>query len=80
MTLNPKETCRICSQESKELFHLDLYVFGSEGINVCLECRISITEYVRGMVSACIRSRKVGYLACKKITKAKNELITKPIN
>ena len=40
--------CSICECED-EVKHLDLYVFGSEGVCLCLNCRITITELLRKM-------------------------------
>ena len=41
--------CSICSEDKirEDITHLSIYVNGSEGIMVCLECRILITEYVK---------------------------------
>jgi len=40
--------CDICREYvEKELMHLPLYVCGSEGIVVCLHCRIKLTEFAR---------------------------------
>jgi hypothetical protein len=62
-----KKCCSICGWDSEELTHLTLYVNGSEGIEVCLECRIALTEYARGMTSACFRGMKAGFRLRKKI-------------
>ena len=43
--------CRICGQHDEECTHLNLYVNGSEGIWVCLKCRITLTETARAMQS-----------------------------
>ena len=55
--------CRICNQSSDELTHLSLYVFGSEGIDVCLNCRIAITEFVRQLCSVVSIAKKESYKA-----------------
>ncbi len=57
------KSCRICNQQSKELTHLSLYVFGSEGISVCLNCRMAITEFVRQLNSVVSVAKKVSYKA-----------------
>ena len=43
--------CGICPKQymREDMTHLPIYVVGSEGIMVCLECRMLITEYVRGL-------------------------------
>lgn len=48
--------CSICRQEKEELEHLNLYVSGSEGIWVCLGCRITLTNVASGMQSAANRA------------------------
>lgn len=49
--------CRICNVACKEneLTYLSIFIEGSEGIFVCLPCRIMITEYVRGLRSLSAR-------------------------
>jgi|GEM_PF-7004284 len=57
--------CSICQCEQpvatllqeEKLRHLPLYVDGSEGIDICYACAIALTEILRGMKSACARSR-----------------------
>jgi hypothetical protein len=53
--------CSICGCEEREtgteLLHLPLYVNGSEGVGVCFSCRMTVTEFLRGMKSACGRTR-----------------------
>lgn len=53
--------CRVCDVDTgrEGLTHLSLYVAGSEGVDVCLHCRVSITDYVRGMMSACARLKHI---------------------
>ena len=43
--------CGICDEFDEEREHLNLYVNGSEGIWVCLKCRIALTETARSMQS-----------------------------
>jgi len=44
--------CDICGDDKVTLTtHLSLYVNGSEGIEVCLKCRIMLTELVRNIQS-----------------------------
>jgi len=52
--------CTICSNEG-ETTYLELYVIGSEGINVCLSCRIALVEFAKRMMHACGDSFKKGY-------------------
>ncbi len=45
-----KETCAICHGDGGEhaLRHVNLYISGSEGLEVCHNCEMEIVEYVRG--------------------------------
>jgi hypothetical protein len=54
--------CSICEREEKELKHLPIYVTGSEGVDVCHACDMSLTEHVRGLVSMASRAKME---ACK---------------
>jgi hypothetical protein len=49
--------CSICGRESPELKDLPIYVRGSEGIQICCFCYMSLVEYVRGVISACARAK-----------------------
>jgi len=42
--------CTICDRPEKELTHLELYIIGCEGIDVCLSCRIFLTNVARGLM------------------------------
>jgi ribosomal protein L37AE/L43A len=43
--------CNICKDHDDELTHLNLYVNGSEGIWICLRCRIALTDTAKYMQS-----------------------------
>jgi hypothetical protein len=38
-------TCTVC-RNNAECEHFDLYVIGSEGVWLCLPCRIEVTEFI----------------------------------
>ncbi len=53
-----KSQCTLCKTEDlfgEDIVHLQLYVNGSEGINVCLQCRMALTEVARSIQSATAR-------------------------
>lgn len=41
----------------RDIRNIDLYVFGSEGLNVCQSCELSIVEYVRTVASSAGQAR-----------------------
>lgn len=47
----PKETCEGCGRagvlDDGDIRHMPLYVHGSEGVMLCLECRMILTNTVR---------------------------------
>lgn len=65
--------CDVCrtTHRADDVTHLRIYVAGSEGVNVCLQCRQVLTEVLRGMMRAEHAGMKRGYLACKEVQKAK---------
>jgi hypothetical protein len=43
-------TCYLCDDDN-EVQHLPLYVNGSEGVMLCLQCRMVLTELVSRMAN-----------------------------
>lgn len=66
-------TCDVCKNTTvpEDLTHLQIYVTGSEGVTVCMICRQTLTEVLRGMMKSNISGRKQGYLAAKQVAAAK---------
>jgi hypothetical protein len=66
-------SCRVCQTptEPENLTHLKIYVAGSEGVDVCITCRQTLTEVLRGMMRTNIAGSKRGYLAARKVSEAK---------
>ena len=58
--------CNMCGKKEEELTYLSIYITGSEGIDVCLECRMHITTFVRSMIYARANGYKDGYNRGKK--------------
>lgn len=65
--------CSVCWQDCKaeEAKHLSLYCNGSEGITVCPDCRMALTEAARGMMRLASKCRMAGHRAAKEIAAAK---------
>ena len=65
--------CSICWQDCKadDAKHLALYCNGSEGITVCLDCRMALAEAARGMMRLASKCRMAGHRAAKEIAAAK---------
>lgn len=40
--------CMICSG-TNEVRNIDLYIIGSEGLNVCHQCEMLIVKYINGL-------------------------------
>ena len=74
MGANDMETqqgyCRICGG-LEQLRHVNLYVVGSEGLNLCHECEMKIVEHVRSLVSLEGKARMLGHKACKSLREEK---------
>jgi hypothetical protein len=45
--------CRICKEESEpgDIKHLNLFIVGSEGVDVCFNCEMLIVEFIRALKS-----------------------------
>jgi hypothetical protein len=42
--------CMICLDNKKETRHVNLYVIGSEGLDVCHDCEMKIVDYIRDLI------------------------------
>lgn len=45
----PKKRCRICGKESNkkdDIMNLNIFTFGSEGVDACLNCRILLSNVI----------------------------------
>lgn len=51
--------CGICT-ETTNVRYIDLYVTGSEGLNVCHECEMRLVSYVRDMKSLTAKVKLMG--------------------
>ena len=52
--------CYICGSEN-EVENLSLYTHGSEGTDLCLSCRIMLTNVINGCVSIAATAKKAGF-------------------
>ena len=59
-----KDECRICGKED-HLKHLNLYVRGSEGLDVCHGCEMVLVDFVRGLIQVTTRSKVSVYKKVK---------------
>ena len=55
--------CRICGKKHphEEIRNLNIYAFGSEGVNICHSCEMSVVEFLRAMSGVGSRARLQGY-------------------
>lgn len=63
--------CDICREKSDDAIHLPLYVSGSEGIVVCLSCRIVLTKVAEGMKHSATKAYMQGFKHSKRVDSAK---------
>jgi hypothetical protein len=69
--------CRVCGAPVSDVRNINLYVIGSEGLNVCHDCEMQIVEFCRSMIRTATKARMAGYRACKKVAAAKAEVETR---
>lgn len=48
--------CRICG-DITDIRNINLYIFGSEGLDVCHECEMPIVNFVREVVHIAAKAR-----------------------
>ena len=55
---------RLCDlrRESEETRHIPLYVYGSEGIQVCHNCEMGLVDHCRELALKVLRRRKAGHI------------------
>jgi len=58
-------SCTICDSE-KETRHYSLYVNGSEGVNLCQVCQISVCKYIRDMQNLYFKGKRDTYKQMRK--------------
>lgn len=52
--------CDLCKFETKTRY-LDLFVNGSEGLNICHSCEMKMVESARNIQAEAMRNRKKSY-------------------
>lgn len=68
-TVEPLVRCTICGIDGPkdDSRFLPLFVIGSEGVEACLACRMSLTDHAKHMMILAGKCRMAGYKACKEI-------------
>ena len=61
-----KRTCSICFSEVGETRHLPIYITGSEGVELCTNCKIDLTEHLRQLRNVALRSKLQAFKSIKK--------------
>jgi hypothetical protein len=56
-------TCRTCgvSGAAECICRLPVFVSGSEGVDLCLQCRLVVTDVIRGMIRAHTYGKKEAF-------------------
>jgi ribosome-binding protein aMBF1 (putative translation factor) len=65
--------CRVCGGKVNEVRNINLYVIGSEGLNVCHDCEMQLVEAARAMIRTATKCRMIGYKAAKSVAEAKRQ-------
>ena len=67
--------CRVCRKKhpAEELRNLNIYVFGSEGVNICHSCEMGVVEFLRAMSGVGSRARLQGYRSALEVREAKRQ-------
>ena len=72
-------TCTLCGKPTTEdATHLELYVIGSEGITVCINCKLVLTKLAEGIMHIAGASRMAGYQEGLKNARAYDAANPKP--
>jgi hypothetical protein len=57
--------CNVCGDQVAQTKHLDLYAFGSEGVNACNACESAIIGFIRVLNAQSIRAVKQAHKRLK---------------
>ena len=61
-----KRTCSICFSEVGETCHLPIYITGSEGIELCTNCKMDLTEHLQQLRNVALRTKLQTFKSLKK--------------
>lgn len=61
----PDVSCSICRQTTT-VRHFDLYVFGSEGIQLCEMCRRKVCSNIHAMAMDVLRQQRDDFIEARK--------------
>ena len=78
MTTPINGECAICGERG-QVFDMPLYVLGSEGLRVCLDCRIALADVAYAMMRATHRRRQRAAYA-KVVAQRKNAQATAEVD
>lgn len=58
--------CSFCDLDTATTRHIDLYVNGSEGLNLCPACELELVQAARDILRRRLRERRDEYLKEKR--------------
>jgi len=61
--------CSMCYQQDVMVRYINLYITGSEGIELCHPCEMVVVEFIRSFTSRCLHVRRDAYIRVKKMFK-----------
>ena len=65
--LNKLGRCSVCRYTGTNVKHLEIYPFGSEGVDICLDCELAICEFITKRSAWALELRKHEYMMRKQI-------------
>lgn len=57
-----KGNCYLCKEDKDDIRNIDLYVIGSEGLNACHHCEMTLVEFCQARASAAIETKKQQFI------------------
>lgn len=64
-----KGICLMYGEHREDIRNIDLYIIGSEGLNACHPCEMSLVEHVRETIRQYNNTKKDAYMRAKALAK-----------
>jgi hypothetical protein len=50
--------CDMCLEKHERTRHIELYVWGSEGVNLCHDCEMEVNKYISQSAIVALRKKR----------------------